>query len=293
MKVDRYEVFSLNAMTNVNPKQFIFESLKKIDSNIAHLKELRPDLLEQYIVSQKKRFEKKVKDHSINASSLEEIIDLGNLPNIKENPDLFSLVVQLVCLHLNINESQLNDDEVAVSGYDYMMALRRIPYYSVKALTDFLKDEDARELWDAMISKQYNEHRINIERAREEMKKQGKTRPPLSDISTRQINAWTEIGLADFSRVFLDDNMVLYRFDSCLTHEVLKDLNDPDWAYLSSCYVTDHPMFNEIADPKMRRTQTLHHADFCDELYWNPEVHKDPEQPSIEFTRNLNHEKSE
>jgi hypothetical protein len=81
--------------------------------------------------------------------------------------------------------------------------------------------------------------------------------------------------------------MVLYRFDSCLTHEVLKDLNDPDWAYLSSCYNTDHPGFNTVAIPCLRRTQTLHHADFCDELYWIPDVHTDPEQPTLEFTRKL------
>ncbi|MGC9778022.1 MAG: hypothetical protein HZR80_02130 [Candidatus Heimdallarchaeota archaeon] len=40
----------------------------------------------------------------------------------------------------------------------------------------------------------------------------------------------------------------------------------------------------------MRRTQTLHHGDFCDELYWNNVVHPNAEQPSLEFTKKLGKE---
>ncbi len=81
--------------------------------------------------------------------------------------------------------------------------------------------------------------------------------------------------------------MVLYRFDNCLTHEALRDLNDPDIAYLASCYVGDAEEFNTGRTRYLRRTQTLHHGDFCDELYWDVDFHTDPEQPSLEFTRML------
>ncbi|MFX0096014.1 MAG: hypothetical protein ACFFBD_30020, partial [Candidatus Hodarchaeota archaeon] len=97
------------------------------------------------------------------------------------------------------------------------------------------------------------------------------------------------IGLGDFTAAILDDNMILYRFDSCLTHEALKDLNDPDFAYLCSCYKGDVEGFN-YKNHYLRRTQTLHHGDFCDELYWNPHVHSDPKQPPLEFTRKLGKE---
>jgi len=40
----------------------------------------------------------------------------------------------------------------------------------------------------------------------------------------------------------------------------------------------------------MRRTQTLHHGDFCDDLYWNNVVHPNAEQPSLEFTKKLGKE---
>jgi hypothetical protein len=81
--------------------------------------------------------------------------------------------------------------------------------------------------------------------------------------------------------------MVLFRFDRCLTHEALRDLNDPDIAYLASCYIGDAEEFNPGRTRYVRRTQTLHHGDFCDELYWDVDFHTDPEQPSLEFTRML------
>jgi hypothetical protein len=37
----------------------------------------------------------------------------------------------------------------------------------------------------------------------------------------------------------------------------------------------------------MRRTQTLHHAPFCDELYWNNYVHPNTEHPSLEFIEKI------
>lgn len=76
-------------------------------------------------------------------------------------------------------------------------------------------------------------------------------------------------------------------------HEVLKDFNDPDIAYLCSCYLRDSPSNNEGYIVHMRKTQTLHHAKFCDEFYWNNYVHPDAEQPSLEFVENMGKNKEE
>ena len=104
------------------------------------------------------------------------------------------------------------------------------------------------------------------------------------------VNYWCEIGLADFASCVLDDYKIVYRFDSCITHEALKDLNDPDIAYLCSCYIGDVSSYHWNDTTPFRRTQTLHHGDFCDELYWNRYVYSNPEQPSLEFTRNIGKE---
>jgi len=85
------------------------------------------------------------------------------------------------------------------------------------------------------------------------------------------------MGLADFVVAAFDDDKILYRFDRCLTPEALKDFGDPDFAYLCSCYIGDAEGFNAGKTIHLRRTQTLHHGDFCDELYWDSHVHADGE----------------
>ena len=93
-------------------------------------------------------------------------------------------------------------------------------------------------------------------------------KPPdmtMKEKGDRMVKTWIDFGLADFARLDIDDHKVLFRFDSCLTPEAMKDLNDPEWAYLSSCYVTDAPEFN-YGPQRLRRTQTLHTAPWCDEF---------------------------
>ena len=107
------------------------------------------------------------------------------------------------------------------------------------------------------------------------------------DLNKRYIESWCKSGLVDFTSCIIDDYKVVYRFDKCLTPEALKDYKDPDIAYLSSCYLVDIPEFNESKIIHLRRTQTLHHADFCDEFYWNNYVYPDEEQPSLEFVETM------
>ena len=119
-----------------------------------------------------------------------------------------------------------------------------------------------------------------------------KKKPPQSDLTITKFQknvtkSWCDYGMADFTSCVLDENMIVFRFDSCFAHDVLKDFNDPDIAYYASCYGADLPAFNEGRFLKLRRTQTLHHDDFCDELYWDARVHDNPKHPSIDFISNM------
>ncbi|MGY5877150.1 MAG: hypothetical protein RTU30_15470 [Candidatus Thorarchaeota archaeon] len=287
MKVEVYDAYNPDAIEKINPSEYLFESLKKVDSILKFLSEIQPEISPQYIPALKKRLTIFVDDFPLKVFPLgKDVID--RLAFLKEYPELRTLIMQFTCLYLKITEDErLQLDEVEVTSYDYMMALRRLPYHTLKAFTDILGEEETKTLWDSILNKQYEEHRAMAKRFKEEMKKEGKNGPTPDEQRTHQIKGWCDFGIGDFTMGLFDEHKYLYRFDSCLTHEVMKDLNDPDWAYLSSCYVTDHPGFNTVSSRCLRRTQTLHHADFCDELYWYPDVHTDPEQPSLEFTRKL------
>ena len=94
--------------------------------------------------------------------------------------------------------------------------------------------------------------------------------------------------------VVYDDYRLLEKIERCMCHESYKHLNDPEFAYLSYCYIGD------VADRRCkglrrirrRRTQTLYFDDFCDEFFWDDDMYPDAEQPSLEFMRKLGKEDS-
>ncbi|MBE0525653.1 MAG: L-2-amino-thiazoline-4-carboxylic acid hydrolase [Candidatus Thorarchaeota archaeon] len=178
------------------------------------------------------------------------------------------------------------DRETEVTGFNDACESERIMYYLAKAGADVVGDENSIEFWKKVVALRLRNDRIEYEKQIKEREKAGKKPITMIENSNRSIKRWTEIGLGDFTRMIMDDHKILYRFDRCVTHEVLKDLNDPEYAYICSCYIGDAPEYN-YGNQFLRRTQTLHHGCFCDELYWDSRFHKNPEQPSLEFTKNL------
>ncbi|MGY5877149.1 MAG: hypothetical protein RTU30_15465 [Candidatus Thorarchaeota archaeon] len=288
MKVEVYDAFNPDAIMKINPREFVHTSLGKVNTILKYLSELRPELSVHYITALKKRLLGVVNNFHVKATLLGDKDVIDNLEYLKGHLDLQNLIFQFACKHLNITDAdRLKHDEIEVSSFNYTKAFERLPYQILKAFTEILDDEQTKTLWASIVSKRLADERADYEKAVEERKKKGEKKSTPSEHRARTIKRWCEMGLADFTMGLYDEHKVLYRFDRCLTHEVLKDLYDPDWAYLSSCYVGDHPDYNSFGKQYLKRTQTLHHGDFCDELYWYIDVHTDPQRPSLEFTRNL------
>ncbi|UCH03990.1 MAG: hypothetical protein JSW05_10440 [Candidatus Thorarchaeota archaeon] len=90
-----------------------------------------------------------------------------------------------------------------------------------------------------------------------------------------------------FAVADLDDSMILGKFDKCVVHESLKHVSDPELAYYATCYTNLIIANRRSRNFQIRRTQTLFSGDFCDELYWDPEVYEEPKQPSLTVSRRL------
>ena len=211
------------------------------------------------------------------------------LPTIDEKyefldkyPKLRKLIREFLLAHMNPMKKSPNDlEKFIMHGYNHSMAFRRLSYHRVKPFAEMLGKEEGIKLYTKILTSYI-----------EEMTKKY---PQKEDITVTKfqenaIKNWCSYGMADFTCCVLDEHMIVFRFDSCFAHEVLKDYNDPDIAYYASCYGADLPAFNNGRIIKLRRTQTLHHDDFCDELYWDSRVHKDPKHPSIDFIKNMGKE---
>lgn len=284
MEIKTHKCYNPKAETELDPEAWIQGQLGSMDSVIKNLTEFKPEIVEDYVQHLIKRIKNEI-------DSIEKKEGYYDFPEIEEKfefldkyPELRKLTREFLLAHVNpMKKSSMDSKKFLAYGFNHSMAFRRISYHRVKSFAELLGKEEGVKLYTKILTRM-------IEDA-------SKKNPEKSDISNtkyceKAIKSWCEYGMADFTSCALDEHMIVFRFDSCFAHEVLKDFNDPDIAYYASCYGADLPVFNKRRFIKVRRTQTLHHADFCDELYWDSRVHDNPEQPSLEFIRNLGKKKS-
>jgi len=283
MKVETHSAFNPEKKIMTDPQEIIEAGFEWTDTILRHLDEFRPDDTSRFAIVLKDRLQDAVNSFKVEPLVFDTEDMSQDLSYLGNHPDLRELIVRFVFKQLDLPAGYTpGSGEVEVSSLNDARAWRRLSYHRVKALVDLLGREEGVPLYKEIVARKLVADRVERERSEE-----GEEEVSSVEQIGRAVKAWTDYGLADFTVAVLDDHMVLYRFDSCLTHEALKDLEDPDIAYLASCYVGDAEEFNAGRARRLRRTQTLHHGDFCDELYWDADFHTDPEQPSLEFTRNL------
>jgi len=290
MQIENHKCFSLTKKGKSKPEDIIKARLERVDSVTKFFRLILPEDLSFYISKLKEKFSEAVGDYDFNYNAFNWKIIRERLELIPNFPDLEKSVFLFVCKSIKLpNNYTSNQGEIELFHFDRIKALERTSYYLVKALADIYGKEEGTRIYKQIVPYLIRE-----------MKSKDKTEKPTNpktvtilDSNKRSIESWCKMGLADFAFCIFDDHKVIYRFDSCLTPEALKEFNDPDIAYLSSCYIADVPEFNEGRTIHLRRTQTLHHAKFCDELYWNNYVHPDAEQPSLDFTQNIEKDKEE
>lgn len=284
MKTESYKCFSLNNKGNSNPEKFIKARLERIDSVIKFFKLIKPADLNVYVTNLKDKFNEIVGDYNFETNTFNWDVIRENLELLPNFPELEKLVFLYQCKTIKLPDKYTsNQGEIELSYFDIFKALERTSYYLVRTLADTYGKEKGTEIYKQIVPYLV-----------EEIKSRDKTEKPedpnsinILGSNKRSIESWCKSGLVDFAFCIFDDYKIIYRFDNCLTPEVLKEFNDPDIAYLSSCYIADVPEWNKGKIIHLRRTQTLHHAPFCDELYWNNYVYPDAEQPTLEFTEKL------
>ena len=280
MQIQNFKGFNPEIKVPINPRSKVEQEFRLTDLVLQYLQSNQPAIVQDYVEALKKRLVADIADFHIDLS----FFDLNSVRNdlnvLGDFIELQDLLGQFTCKNLEIStENQAKSTETAILSINRVKAQEVLSYYRLKALVDILGMEQAVPLWKEIVA-----FRIisNRKRRQTNVEKQS-----IKENLERAVEIWTKIGMADFTRAIFDENKYLFRFDSCFTHEVLKDFNDPDLAYLATCYIGDAEEYNKGKTIKLRRTQTLHHGDFCDELYWNSDVHKEVEQPSLELTRKL------
>ncbi len=289
MKVEIYKAYNPDIIRKITLNKWIRRLFERMDSILQYLGELEPKIAAKYIQRLTKRLTDVVKDFRIDTGSLDHEEITRNLDHLNAHPVLKDAILLYVIKHLGLTETlPSGSKEIGIRIWNIIMAGERLSYHTVKTLPDILEREEAISLWKRIVGKRHEAEQVRMEEERREREEKGEESPRRPEMRQNAIKSWSEIGLGDFVESVFDEHSEVFRFDRCIIHEVLKDLEDPDWAYLATCYAGDAPEFNhESRTHFMRRTQTLHHAAFCDEFRWDTRFLKDPEQPSLELTRKL------
>jgi len=284
MKITTYDFYNKESKQEIMLIDFIKKCFKETDSVIKYFKELKPDKLDEYLSMLRNKLKSELKGFQYNISIFDFNVIEKELTLLHNYPDLEETIINFICRTLELPKDFDNKEEkYALLYLNISKAGRHLSYYRVKTIEDLLGKEECIKLY-----KQIVEYLIK-ESKEQESREQPKDPMTVTRIDSRNyiLENYKKLGVGNFTLGIYDDYKEIYRFDKCIVHEVLKEFDDPDIAYLSSCYLRDSPSNNEGYIIHMRKTQTLHHAEFCDEFYWNNYVYPDAKQPSLDFVENI------
>jgi hypothetical protein len=282
-----YQCFSFTKKGDINPSNAIKERMERTALVLKSLKQLKPDDMDLYVNKLKDKLEEINGDYKFNEDAFNwEFLREGN-EALFQFPELEKSVFHWICKTLKLPETYHSDQgAIELVYFDDIKSKERLSYHRVKTFVDIYGKEEGTEIYKQVLQGVIKDLKS----------KYMPPKPPnpetinILDSNKGAIDSWCRIGLADFAFHIYNDFKIIYRFDNCLTPEAVKDFNNPDIAYLATCYIGDNPEWNKDKIIHMRRTQTLHHAKFCDEMYWNNYVHPDAEQPTLDFIEKIGKE---
>lgn len=283
MRIFTYNNYNPKWENSVKPIEIIKGNFGYMNEALKALKEIKPELTNDYINAVKKRLLDEIQDYQINSSIFKLSDLLEFFPALKEFTELQELIAQFTSKYLELSEEYTSVQEsIKRLQIKISRAQDIFSYHRTKAFADLLGREEGIKLWKKLVDN-FVAERLNRPDTR---------KGTMKDFMEEIRNACSKSEGSDCTFVIFDDYRFLQKIDRCICHEGTKHLNDPEFAYLSYCYTDD------VADRRTkglrrfrrRRTQTLYFKDFCDEFFWNDEVYPDAEQPSLELMQKLGKE---
>jgi hypothetical protein len=274
---ESFNTYNPKATIEIELHAFTSKILTRLDDTLESIKERRPDILEEFakrIISAWSESEGAA-DIDYSAISIDDIEQ--EFPNLTERVNFLRPAHRFILSHLRGQEAKAQTHGKTTVLYIDREKAENILFYSVvKVLVDLLGREEGISLYKDAVDY------IADRRAKDDPET-----TKMKQLRQELTSSLPESGGYVFAVADLDDSMILSKFDKCVVHESLKHVSDPELAYYATCYTNLTIANRRSRNFEIRRTQTLFSGDFCDELYWDPEVHEEPEQPSLAISRSL------
>lgn len=269
-----YEVYinyDPKATWEITVHDYLFRNLEHLGHMLEFLNSERKDLVKYFSDRMATSLADMVQNKDITGFLAEYSGILEEHPILTKEEYLGPLALRFMLEQLNL--SKVEEGKARPLFVNVQKAITTIPYTALTHMVNLVGRDEGIELW-----KKFVEFRAKIEPSRE-IESFKAMRAGMSGMHKSGGFVFT---VHDF-----DENMFVGRFYKCVLYDALKDMEDPELGYYIACY--PGMTMGILSDwcVRMRRTQTLFSADYCDELYWNGEVYNESEQPPLEFTRKM------
>jgi hypothetical protein len=272
-----FNTYNDNAAIEIDLNSFTRNVLTRLDETLESIKGRRPDLIGEFAKRVIVAWSESEGDADIDQSKIGLDDIEQEFPNLIAGVDLFHPALGFILSHLrNQVVKGQTPGKTAVLYIDREKAENILFYYVVKILVDLLGRKEG-----------INAYKDAVDYISDKRAKKDPDTTKIEEFRRKFTSGLAESGGFAFAVMELDESMILGKFDRCVVYDSLKHVSDPELAYYATCYTGMTIGNHRNKNIQMRRTQTLFSGDFCDELYWDPRVHEEPEQPSLEVSRGL------
>ncbi|MHA2423845.1 MAG: L-2-amino-thiazoline-4-carboxylic acid hydrolase [Candidatus Thorarchaeota archaeon] len=271
-----YGTYTDSASGDVNLEGQVRDFLWTMELIFDYVKISKSEILDEFLKKIEEKYVQELENMSfvLEDVGFDKIADdqelLGSYPHFKD------LGLKIIMKYIPLERGHvLSDEPIKMRWLDYCRAKYTLQYHQIKTLVDILGREDGISAFKEFV-----------DFWGEELAKKGKGSSAIEDVRDNRVKAWASGGAMEFGVVDVGPGF-LAKFDRCVSHESMKHMDDPELSYYVVCYPGARLLDFVHENIRMRRTQTLFTADFCDEYRWDKNVDPDAEQPPLEFSRKM------
>ncbi|UCE10838.1 MAG: L-2-amino-thiazoline-4-carboxylic acid hydrolase [Candidatus Thorarchaeota archaeon] len=277
LEYEYYGKYDEKASGDVNLEGQIRDFLFSMELMFDYVESTKPEIMDAFL----EKIERKYRNELENTSFVLENVGFDRIAEdqtlLESYPHFKDLGLRIIMKYIPLRESYvLSEEAERIRWIDYCRAKYRLLYHRITTLVEILGKEPGIEYYKDFV--QY---------WGAELAKKGKSSVKYEDARENYVKAWKEGNAMEFGVVDMYDAAFLAKFDRCVSHESMKDVDDQELAYYAVCYPGPRLGEHIHENVSMRRSVTLFSGDFCDELRWDRHVHDEPDQPSHEFSRRL------
>ncbi|MCY3412807.1 MAG: hypothetical protein INQ03_14310 [Candidatus Heimdallarchaeota archaeon] len=275
LEYEYYGRLDMNTGSEFNIHNSIRNWLWEMEITILYIKESYPDNFNKILSAIEEKYFT-VTEYDFERYGFDMILE--NKEILVDFPRLKQKALQFVLHHLqSIENFILSENPVFIRWMDFLKPMYLLIYHRVCAIVEIMGREKGLEYYIEIL------HHVGKQLAM----KNGVGSTSIAEVRENRVNSWKESNAFEFAVVDTNEHSFLAKFDKCISYESMKHVDDQELAYYSVCFPGTIYLQYYHDKLSLRRTQTLFSADFCDEYRWDRSIMKDPEQPSLELSKQL------